>query len=175
MPRVAVVGGSLGGLTAALLLRDLGCEVSVYERSHEELEAKGAGIAVLEATWRYPVQRLGVPADDFSAKTSWVRFLEADGSTAFEEQRDYHLSSWNAVYRVLLHGFGRENYHLSSEMTSFVDDGAHVTIDFADGRTDVVDLLVCADGIASEARLKLLPDVTSAYAGYIAWRGVIPE
>ena len=60
MPRVAVVGGSLGGLTAALLLRDLGCEVSVYERSHEELEAKGAGIAVLEATWRYPVQRLGV-------------------------------------------------------------------------------------------------------------------
>ena len=175
MPRVAVVGGSLGGLTAALLLRDLGCEVSVYERSREELEAKGAGIAVLAATWRYPVQRLGVPADEFSARTSWVRFLEADGSTAFEEQRLYHLSSWNAVYRVLLQGFGRENYHLASEVSSFVDDGAQVTINFTDGRTDVVDLLVCADGIASEARQTLLPEVTSAYAGYIAWRGVIPE
>ena len=175
MPRVAVVGGSLGGLTAALLLRDLGCQVSVYERSHEELEAKGAGIAVLEATWRYPVERLAVPADDFSAKTNWVRFLEPDGSAAFEERRLYHLSSWNAVYRVLLHGFGRDNYHLSSEMTSFVDDGTHVTIHFADGRTDVVDLLVCADGIASEARRTLLPEVSSSYAGYIAWRGVIPE
>lgn len=175
MPRVGVVGGSLGGLTAALLLRDLGCEVSVYERSHEELEAKGAGIAVLEATWRYPVERLEVPADDFSAKTTWVRFLEADGSTAFEERRLYHLSSWNAVYRVLLHGFGRENYHLASEMASFVDDGERVTISFTDGRTDVVDLLVCADGIASEARRTLLPEVSSAYAGYIAWRGVIPE
>lgn len=175
MPRIGVVGGSLGGLTAALLLRDLGCEVSVYERSDEELEAKGAGIAVLEATWRYPVERLEVPADDFSAKTTWVRFLESDGSTAFEERRLYHLSSWNAVYRVLLQGFGREHYHLSSEMKSFVDDGEHVTINFTDGRTDVVDLLVCADGIASEARRTLLPQVGSTYAGYIAWRGVIPE
>jgi 2,6-dihydroxypyridine 3-monooxygenase len=175
MPRVAVIGGSLGGLTAALLLRDLGCQVSVYERSQEELEAKGAGIAVLEATWRYPVERLAVPADGFSAKTNWVRFLEADGSTEFEERRLYYLSSWNAVYRVLLRGFGKENYHLLSEMTSFVDDGAHVTIHFSDGRTDVVDLLVCADGIASEVRRTLLPEVSNSYAGYIAWRGVIAE
>jgi 2,6-dihydroxypyridine 3-monooxygenase len=175
MPRVAVVGGSLGGLTAALLLKDLGCEVSVYERSHHELEARGAGIAVLEATWRYPVQRLGVPADEFSSKTRYVRFLESDGSITYQEPRAYHLSSWNAVYRVLLHGFGRERYHLSSEMTTFVDDGEHVTVNFADGRTEVVDLLVCADGITSEARQTLLPGVASDYAGYVAWRGVIPE
>ncbi len=170
-----MIGGSLGGLTAALLLRDLGCDVSIYERSQRELEARGAGIAVLEATWRYPVQRLGVPADEFSSKTTWVRFLQPDGSTSFEEPRSYHLSSWNAVYRVLLRGFGRENYHLSSEMTSFVDDGTHVGISFADGRTDEVDLLVCADGIASGARNTLLPEVRSTYAGYVAWRGVIPE
>ena len=175
MPRVAVVGGSLGGLTAALVLKDLGCEVSVYERSHHELEARGAGIAVLEATWRYPVQRLGVPADEFSSKTRYVRFLESDGSITYEEPRAYHLSSWNAVYRVLLHGFGRERYHLSSEMTTFVDDGEHVTVSFADGRIEVVDLLVCADGITSEARQTLLPEVASDYAGYVAWRGVIPE
>ena len=43
MPAVAVVGGSLGGLTAALLLRDIGCDVTVYERSRETLQARGAG------------------------------------------------------------------------------------------------------------------------------------
>ena len=175
MPRVAVVGGSLGGLTAALLLRDLGCEVSVYERSHADLEARGAGIAVLEATWRYPVERLGVPAEDFSSETTWVRFVSEDGSMVHEQRHPYLLSSWNAVYRVLLHGFGRDHYHLSSEMTSFDDDGEHVTLTFADGRIEVVDLLVCADGITSAARKTLLPEVTGGYAGYVAWRGVIPE
>ena len=32
MPRVVVMGGSVGGLTAALVLRDAGCDVRVYER-----------------------------------------------------------------------------------------------------------------------------------------------
>ena len=52
-PRVGVVGGSLGGLTAALVLRDLGCDVEVFERSIAELESRGAGIVVLDETIRY--------------------------------------------------------------------------------------------------------------------------
>ena len=175
MPRVAVVGGSLGGLTAALLLRDLGCTVNVYERSAAELEARGAGIAVLEATWRYPVERLGIPAKDFASRTRWVRFHSPDGSIVFEEDHPYYLSSWNAVYRVLLNGFGRENYHLASEVIDFHDTGDQVEVTLADGRTDTVDLLVFADGITSAARARLLPDVVREYAGYVAWRGVMNE
>ena len=38
-----------------------------------------------------------------------------------------------------------------------------------------VDLLVCADGIGSSARRRLLPDVSPAYAGYAAWRGTVAE
>ena len=44
--RAIVVGGSMGGLTAALLLRDLGFDVDVFERSPEPLEGRGAGIVV---------------------------------------------------------------------------------------------------------------------------------
>ncbi len=54
MPRVVVVGGSVGGLTAALVLRDAGCDVTVFERSSAALQARGAGIAALEATLRRP-------------------------------------------------------------------------------------------------------------------------
>ena len=53
MPRVIVMGGSVGGLTAALVLRDVGCEVRVFERSSAALQARGAGIAALDATLRY--------------------------------------------------------------------------------------------------------------------------
>ena len=44
MPRVIVMGGSVGGLTTALVLRDAGCDVRVFERSSTELTARGAGI-----------------------------------------------------------------------------------------------------------------------------------
>jgi 2,6-dihydroxypyridine 3-monooxygenase len=57
----------------------------------------------------------------------------------------------------------------------FHDEGEQVKIVLSDGRSDHVDLLVFADGITSGARRKLLPEVESKYAGYVAWRGVIPE
>jgi 2,6-dihydroxypyridine 3-monooxygenase len=59
MPSVIVMGGSLGGLTAALVLRDAGCDVRVFERSTSALQARGAGIATLDATLRYLTERGG--------------------------------------------------------------------------------------------------------------------
>jgi len=37
------------------------------------------------------------------------------------------------------------------------------------------DLLVCADGVGSIARARLLPTVRPRYAGYVAWRGMVAE
>jgi 2,6-dihydroxypyridine 3-monooxygenase len=50
-----------------------------------------------------------------------------------------------------------------------------VAVSFANGSSAQVDLLVCADGIASRARTVLLPDVSPQYAGYVAWRGTVAE
>src|SRR6478735_5946512 len=55
--RVAVVGGSMGGLTTALLLRALGHDVDVFERATGELTGFGAGIAAHEVGVRYFVER----------------------------------------------------------------------------------------------------------------------
>ncbi|HZA20138.1 MAG TPA: FAD-dependent monooxygenase, partial [Actinomycetota bacterium] len=52
-PRVVVAGGSLGGLSAALHLRDVGCDVVVYERSRTPLEGRGAGIVLHPSSVRY--------------------------------------------------------------------------------------------------------------------------
>jgi 2,6-dihydroxypyridine 3-monooxygenase len=175
MPTVAVVGGSLGGLTAALLLRDAGCEVTVYERSSAALDARGAGIAVLEQTLRYPVERQGIPPDDITSRTGWIRFLEADATVGHEQRHRYRFSAWNTMYRTLLSGLDRERYLLGREMTRFVSDGEGVSLTFSDGTEARADLLVCADGISSTARHALLPEVTPRYAGYVGWRGVVPE
>lgn len=175
MPTVAVVGGSLGGLTAALVLRDIGCDVTVYERSASALQARGAGIAVLRETLRYPVERLGIPPERISSSTDWIRFLEPDGTVRHEQQHLYRFSSWNTIYRTLLDALDPGRYLLGREMVSFTDDADGVTVRFTDGSETRADLLVCADGISSAARAQVLPDVTPRYAGYVAWRGVFPE
>ncbi|MEK6441467.1 FAD binding domain-containing protein [Pseudonocardia sp. T1-2H] len=175
MPSVAVVGGSLGGLTAALLLRDIGCDVTVFERSRATLQARGAGIAVLPETVRYPVERLGLPVEQITSSTEWIRFLDRDGSVGHEQRHRYRFSSWNTIYGTLLDAFGTEHYRLSRDMTSFADEVGGVSVRFADGDEVHADLLVCADGIGSHARSTLLPDVAPRYAGYVAWRGTVPE
>jgi 2,6-dihydroxypyridine 3-monooxygenase len=175
MPTVAVVGGSLGGLTAALVLRDLGCDVTVYERSSATLQARGAGIAVLDETLRYPVERLGIPAEQISSSTGWIRFLERDGRIGHEQRHHYRFSSWNTIYRTLLDSLDPERYLLGREMSTFASDVDGVSVRFADGEEIRADLLVCADGINSVSRQAMLPEVAPRYAGYVAWRGVMAE
>ncbi len=174
MPTVAVVGGSLGGLTAGLVLRDLGCDVTVYERSSSALEARGAGIATLWQTLRYPVERMGIPTEQICSSTDFIRFLGADGDVENEQFHPYLFSAWNTIYRTLESGLG-QRYALGKCMTAFRPAGDRTRVEFADGTAVEVDLLVCADGINSVARAELLPEVKPSYAGYVAWRGTILE
>ncbi len=175
MPRVIVVGGSLGGLTAALVLRDAGCDVRVFERSSAALQARGAGIATLEVTLRYLTERGGYRPEDLCSATGWIRFLSRDGTIVHEQRHRYLFSSWNTIYRALLHLFGTNRYILGAEVTGFETAGEAVTVTLAGGSRAEADLLVCADGVSSPSRARLLPHVTPCYAGYVAWRGTLPE
>ena len=174
-PRVAVAGGSLGGLTAALVLRDLGCQVDVYERSVAELESRGAGIVTLEATLRYLRQRTDLDVEQLTTSTGLLRYLGGDGTVVYQEPRRYRYSGWHTIYRALLGCLGRGRYHLGREVRAFRQDRDRVEVRFADGSATACDLLVCADGIASAARSVLQPDARAAYAGYVAWRGTLAE
>ncbi|MFN0038324.1 MAG: FAD-dependent monooxygenase [Burkholderiales bacterium] len=173
--RTAVIGGSLGGLTAALCLRDLGVEVDVYERSPVELAQRGAGIGFLPESARYLAERAGVALDTISIATSHIRYLDRRGKFIYDGKHRYRFSSWNTVYRQLLSCFGDSRYHLGHEMTGWEDGGNAVQASFAGKSAQRVDMLVCADGVGSAARARLLPEVRSSYAGYVAWRGMVAE
>jgi 2,6-dihydroxypyridine 3-monooxygenase len=175
MPTVAVVGGSLGGLTAGLVLRDIGCNVTVYERSSAALQARGAGIATLWQTLRYPVERMGLAIEQICSSTDFIRFLDVDEHVENEQRHPYLFSAWNTIYRTLESALEPQRYALGKSMTAFRSLDDHVRVEFSDGTGADVDLLVCADGINSVARAELLPDVTPSYAGYVAWRGTILE
>jgi 2,6-dihydroxypyridine 3-monooxygenase len=175
MPSVIVMGGSVGGLTAALLLRDAGCEVRVFERSSAALQARGAGIAALRATLRYLTERGGRTEADVCSSTGWIRFLRPDGGIQHEQRHRYLFSSWNTIYRSLLDLTAPGRYLLGREVTGFGHDRDRVSVTLADGSAAGADLLVCADGVSSLARAALLPEVVPSYSGYVAWRGTLPE
>jgi 2,6-dihydroxypyridine 3-monooxygenase len=172
--RVAVVGGSLGGLTAALLLRELGLDVTVYERSSTELEQRGAGIGFLPTSSRYLTERARIDLDEVSISTNQIRYLDRQGRVVHEQRQPYRFSNWNTVYRSLLRCFGRERYLLGRECIDIQQQNEKVQLKQADGSELEVDLVVCADGVGSGARTRLLPDVRPQYAGYVAWRGLVP-
>ncbi|HEY5424493.1 MAG TPA: FAD-dependent monooxygenase [Ilumatobacteraceae bacterium] len=169
---VAVVGGSLGGLTAACLLADAGHSVTVFERSPAELEERGAGIGFLPATYRYLFER-GVALDTIAVITNHIRYLCRDGSISHDDEHRYLFSSWNTVYRRLLGCFDRSSYRLAHELCAI--ELSPLRLQFTNGQTASPDLAVFADGIGSTARAALLPRVHPQYSGYVAWRGVVRE
>jgi 2,6-dihydroxypyridine 3-monooxygenase len=175
MPAVSVVGGSIGGLTAALVLRDAGCDVRVFERSPATLAARGAGIAVLDSTLKYLVERGGLHAEDVCSSTNWIRFLNRDGSVRHEQPHRYRFSSWNTMYRSLLGLFDPGRYQLGAEVADFAQHDDRVCVTLATGPRPEADLLVFADGVGSIARARLQPGAQRSYSGYVAWRGTVPE
>ena len=174
-PEVAVIGGSIGGLTAALALRELGCDVMVYERSAVPLEARGAGIGLHPMTIRYFTEYDPLDTVNVVIELPWLRFLDKSGQVTYREVMNYQFSSWTTIYRHLLRNFDTDRYHLAAEVTSFERSPTGAEFTLIGGQTRQTDLLVCADGIASMARTVLQPAATPQYAGYVAWRGVVPE
>ena len=61
-PRALVIGGSVGGLFAAHMLRSIGWDVVVFERSGDDLARRGAGIGANGALFAV-MQRIGVSFD----------------------------------------------------------------------------------------------------------------
>ena len=181
--RVAVIGGSLGGLSAALVLRDLGHDVTIYERSPKPLEERGAGIGFMPETYRYLVERGGVDLDDISIVTDHIRHWDRTGATIHDRKHAYRFSSWNTVYRELLRLFGTDRYLLGQEVSAIDPhgDAVQLTLDNPTNNptsgiaTLEADLVVCADGVGSKFRSELLPSVAPVYSGYVAWRGIVTE
>src|ERR1700760_1515893 len=173
MSRALVVGGCLGGLTAALVLRDQGWNVEVLERSAVPLQGRGAGIVLHPITVRYLVERVGNAIADIGLPASTLRYLGDDGSVVHEQPCAHRLASYFELYQGLLDAFGAQHYHLSNQLARLDNRGDEVEVSLSDGQTLTADLVVCADGIRSTGRAILVPDAQPRYVGYVAWRGTI--
>ena len=173
--RVAVIGGSIGGLSSALALHCINCDVNVFERSSGGMKSRGAGLVVQMELVNF-LREHGVTTEDAISVPAYTRqYISKDGSIISEEQTLQLMTSWDNVYRQLKNALPGNLYHNRKKLTRLKQDKDYVIAEFEDGRIEKCDLLVGADGSGSTVRQQLLPEVISEYAGYVAWRGVLDE
>jgi 2-polyprenyl-6-methoxyphenol hydroxylase-like FAD-dependent oxidoreductase len=175
MRRALVIGGSLGGLIAAHLLRSTGWDAVVFERNDEELASRGVGLGTHPQLIGI-LNRAGIDFDESMGLTpSKAVLLDRNGEIVIERPTARTLSGWSRLYRALLDGLPPQAYRLGKRLVRVAQDEDGVAAFFADGTSERGDLLVGADGIRSAVRAQFLPDVAPVYAGYVAWRAVLDE
>jgi len=172
--RAVSVGGSISGLSAAVLLRRGGWEVDVFERSEAELTGRGAGI-VTHVELNELLESMGFElAVNFGVVIAGRRTLDRAGHVIGEHRCPQVVTSWDRVYRMLREALPAERYHLGKELLRVEEKADRVIAHFADG-TREADLLIGADGFRSTVRTQILPEARPTYAGYVAWRGLVGE
>ena len=172
--RVLVIGGSMSGLLAAIMLGRRGWQVDVFERVESELAGRGAGI-VAQPELIAHLTVLGLDVRDLGVAITTRKMLDRAGAVAATVACPQVLTAWERVYRMLRDAFPAERYHRGRSLKAFTQNGGGVVAHFSDGGTAEGDVLVGADGLRSTVRQQCLPAVAPLYAGYVAWRALIPE
>ena len=180
--KVMVAGAGIGGLSAAIALRRVGFEVTVFERA-AELREVGAGLLLAANAQKAlgklglaeAVARLGTPASAGEIR-SW-RGKELASIPASELERRVGAPS-AAVHRadlqaLLVREVGEGTLRLGAEVTGFEHHEGSVRVFLAGGGEEHADILVGADGLRSKVRAELRGPEGPRYAGYTAWRAVV--
>jgi 2-polyprenyl-6-methoxyphenol hydroxylase-like FAD-dependent oxidoreductase len=183
------VGGSLTGLMTGIVLKSKGYKVRVLERSASQaLESTAAGIRAGPEVYGFIEQYVrNVP--DYAIPVRTVEVMDNLG--AFIQnvplQDILQLSTWKILHDLLKgallddeDGNPVATYHTRQLVQSVEKAGENFQLDVLDLEKDTSttfesDLVIAADGAHSAIRNKLCPGTSPQYAGYVTWRGRIPE
>ncbi|GAO51493.1 hypothetical protein G7K_5593-t1 [Saitoella complicata NRRL Y-17804] len=175
---ILIIGGSLAGLLTGTALSRLGHRIRIFERA-PAMANQGAGI-VAQPDLLHFLSAYDRTHATVTVKSGLRQYLDGEGKVLEKEDTEQKMTSWDAVYWVLRANFdGRGSEYIED---SFEVKGKKVEVKYTSGEgkeatqhMTEADILIACDGASSTVRSSLLPDVKRKYAGYLAYRGLIPE
>lgn len=185
---IGIVGGGIGGLTAALALLRRGFDVTVFEQA-PELQEVGAGLQISPNGVRV-LCSLGLekelmaicyepPGKEirlWNTGDTWKLF---DLGTESVQRYGFPYVNVhrNDLHQILIKAVERlspDCIRLDHRFTSVVRNDGKVELAF-DGKPDATfDVVIGADGVHSKIRELLFGSGPVKFTGIVAWRGVIP-
>jgi 2-polyprenyl-6-methoxyphenol hydroxylase-like FAD-dependent oxidoreductase len=158
-----------------IVLKAIGVDAHIFERSPRVLDDRGAGIVMQAETEIYLTQFAGLRSEQTGVFLKYRQYLNREGIPESHQRMPQRMTSWGLIYRALRGVFPDANYHQGVALSGFSQTDHGVTAEFEGADELTADILVGADGSRSFLRQKLMPEVKPRYAGYVAWRGVVPE
>jgi salicylate hydroxylase len=184
-PRVALIGAGIGGLTAAIALRQRGIEVALYEQATELIEL-GAGLQVgpnavkvyralgLEAELRAIA---GEPIN--SLTLNWTDSMplargKMRGGFASQFGAPYYTVHRGEMLRVVAAPVPDSSLSFGKRCVGVANAGGVAVARFADGSEIEADAIIGCDGIRSKVRESLFGAAAPRQTGMECWRATVP-
>jgi 2-polyprenyl-6-methoxyphenol hydroxylase-like FAD-dependent oxidoreductase len=182
---IAIIGGGIGGLAAALSLLRAGLDVHVYEQARA-LGEVGAGIQISPNASRI-LHRLGL-AEELERlgvkPVAWHQRRWDDGRTLLRTPlagaveaafgASHYQSHRADLLAMLARALPPQRLHVGHRFTGLIDRGDRVEAQFENGAHVAADVLVGADGIHSTVRRALFGPAEPRFTGCAAYRGLVP-
>jgi 2-polyprenyl-6-methoxyphenol hydroxylase-like FAD-dependent oxidoreductase len=173
--KIIIIGGSIAGLCAGIALLEKGFDVEIYERARGTLKDRGAGLVIQSDMLEYLVEHGISTRTLFGVRATQRQVLDDDGSVLLVYPNDTFFTSWNYLWNQLKSYFPSSRYFSDFELTGLEDREGKISATFKNGELRTADLLLGADGLNSRVREYVSPATRPEYAGYVAYRGLIPE
>ena len=177
--KVLVVGGGIGGQSAAIALTKAGIEAEIVE-IRDAFDVYGVGI-IQQGNALKALDCLGI-ADETMRRGSpygQVKMYTAGGDFvgAAGPPPEGKFPSHNGISRRILHDVMYEEaqrlnipYRMGATVDSYAEDEHGVHVKFTDGSEDTYDIIIASDGIFSKMREMVFGKIEPRYMGLSVWR-----
>lgn len=180
--RVAIIGGGMGGLTAAIALTKIaGVQVTVFEQAGQ-LGEVGAGVTVAPNAARVldrlgvleGIRSVGAVPDGHGVYQNAMGEIVTDAAWEDTAKNYQNIGMYRPdLINALASNVPAEVVRLGHRLKSVEAVDSGVRVEFENGVEDVFDAVIGADGIHSVVRQAVGQHPEPVYSGYIVYRGVL--
>tara|TARA_R110001592_G_scaffold225055_6_gene480799 strand:- start:3409 stop:4635 length:1227 start_codon:yes stop_codon:yes gene_type:complete len=180
--RIAIVGGSIAGCSAAIALGHDGHDARIFERSSQKLQDRGAGIVIPAPLFESLKAQRWLDKDTAHISLQGMSYRVSDSNNAEDGRSIWHrpldavAMRWGHLFAQLRQRVSDNDYFNGIEVLNITRaKDQSQTLVLSDGSIYHADIVIAADGIHSRTRDLVNGPTSINYSGYVLWRGLLDQ